>query len=145
MPGIDIETLRVTGVLNELAAKSANGFVSLRNLRDKPWMERRARVCIVYDRAADDIVRDFNHDGGATYYTQSNPGMRFRVHPLSGTPDEVHVLLEARDGETNVAVIRDGLWHVETWRHGWNQKGAVTSHDSFALRAPGVTQPSWVS
>lgn len=28
------------------------------------------------------------------------------------------------------------------WRHGWNQKGAVTSHDSFALRAPGVTQPS---
>ena len=45
----------------------------------------------------------------------------------------------------HVAVIRDGLWHVETWRHGWNQKGAVTSHDSFALRAPGVTQPSWVS
>lgn len=55
MPGIDIETLRVTGVLNELAAKSVGGFVSLRNLRDKPWMERRARVCIVYDRAADDV------------------------------------------------------------------------------------------
>lgn len=106
---IDFETLRFMKVLDELAAKSANGIIPFSEATEESWGSRQHLFFDDKSEAksivSDACVNEFHHDI-VGYYSCEDYTVRLSC------PEDEKPFVEIMSADTEYAiVVEDGVWY----------------------------------